>query len=146
MKIMPPTYFVVLLIMSISLHFFLPVLQFSYFPFNYFGFVFIILGIVLNLWADSVFKKKNTTVKPNELPNVFIADGPFRFSRNPMYLGMFAILLGSGIFLGSLISFITPLVFVILIEVIFIPTEEQGMEKEFGSNYLKYKKKVRRWL
>jgi len=59
---------------------------------------------------------------------------------------MTSILLGETILLGSLFSFIFPVVFVILMNMIFIPMEEKNLEIVFGEKYLDYKKKVRRWI
>jgi len=145
-KIMPPTFFIVLLIVAIGLHFVLPIMKFVFSPYNYVGILFIVFGIVLNLWTDTLFKKKQTTVKPYEMPNFFIDYGPFSLSRHPMYLGMFSILLGTAIFLGSLSSFVSTLLFIIIIERMFIPTEEKNLEKKFGSKYTDYKKRARRWI
>ena len=145
-KIMPPTYFIVLLFSSIGLHFLFPVMRLISLPYNYLGILIIIFGIILNLWTDSLFKKRQTTVKPHEMPNFFISSGPFRISRHPMYLGMILILLGVAAFLGSLISFVFPIIFVMIMEKLFIPMEEKNLEKEFGDKYIAYKKRVRKWI
>ena len=135
-----------LLVLSILLHFLFPLVRFSYSPYNYIGALLIIFGIFLNLKADSMFKKSRTTVKPHLMPSSFEVSGPFRISRHPMYLGMFLILFGAALIMGSLISFILSFVFVALMEILFIPEEEKNMEKAFGKKYLDYKKKVRRWI
>jgi len=145
-KIMPPTYFIVLLFSSIGLHFLFPVMRLISLPYNYLGILIIIFGIILNLWTDSLFKKRQTTVKPHEMPNFFISSGPFRISRHPMYLGMTLILLGVAVFFGSLISFVFPIIFVMIMEKLFIPMEEKNLEKEFGDKYIAYKKRVRKWI
>ena len=85
-------------------------------------------------------------MKPNENPRCLIVAGPFAISRHPMYLGMFSILLGSAVFLGSLVTFVFPIIFVVLAEILFIGMEEINLEKAFGKKFLKYKKKVGRWL
>jgi len=143
---MPTTYFMALLALSILLHFFFPLVRFSYSPYNYIGALLIIFGIFLNLQADSMFKKSRTTVKPHLMPSSFEVSGPFKISRHPMYLGMFLILLGSAIIMSSLTTFIFPFAFVALMEILFIPKEEKNMEKAFRKKYLEYKKKVRRWI
>jgi len=143
---MPPTYFLVLVLLSIGFHFLFPVLKFVFPPYNYLGIGLIVFGIVINLWTDFLFKKKQITVKPYEMPNFLIVSGPFKLSRHPMYLGMLSILFGMAIFLGSLITFIFPVLFVIIIEKLFIPIEEKNLEKKFGNKYVDYKKRVRRWI
>lgn len=80
------------------------------------------------------------------MPKKLITSRLFRIGRNPTYLGMIISLIGEAIFLGSLITFIIPIVFAVLINIINIPFEEKNLEKAFGKEYLAYKKKVRRWI
>ena len=145
-KILPPTYFILLLILSIGLHFIFPIKKIIFPPYTYFGWIFIIFGAVLNLWTDSLFKKNKTTVKPFEKPAELITVGPFKISRHPMYLGMTAILLGVAILHGTLITLIFPLIFIVLSETLFLSQEEKNLEETFGENYINYKNRVRRWL
>jgi protein-S-isoprenylcysteine O-methyltransferase Ste14 len=63
-----------------------------------------------------------------------------------MYLGMLSILIGTAIYLQSIFTFIPSIVFIILIEKVFIPIEEKNLAKQFGKEYKRYKNKVRRWL
>ena len=146
MKIMPTTYFIIFLILSIALHFIYPIKKIIFPPYTYSGYLLIVLGIVLNLWTDLLFKKYKTTVKPHKKPKKLITNGPFSASRHPMYLGMVLILLGVAIIHGTLITFIFPIIFVILMEILFIPVEENNIKRIFGKKYLNYKKKVRRWI
>jgi len=145
-RIMPPTYFMFLLALSVLLHFLFPLVRFSYSPYNYIGTLLIIFGIFLNLKADSMFKKSRTTIKPHLMPSFFEVSGPFRINRHPMYLGMFLILFGTALIMSFLTAFIISFVFIALIEILFISKEEKNMEKAFGKKYLNYKKKVRRWI
>lgn len=145
-KINPPTYFLVLLVLLVAFHFLLPVVQVIPQPVNYLGVIPMALGIVLNLWTDSLFKREGTTVKPGEKPRILVASGPYSISRHPMYLGFFLFLLGIALMAGSIISFVFPIAMFIILEAIFIPLEEENMGKAFGKEYLGYKKKVRRWI
>ena len=145
-NIMPPTYLTIFLILAICLHFIFPIMRIIHSPYTYIGILLIVLGVWIDVWADAIFKKRNTTVKPHEKPSHLEVNGPFRISRHPMYLGMAVVLLGIDVFLGTLVTFVFPLVFVILMEVLFIPMEEKSMENVFGKKYLDYKKKVRRWI
>jgi protein-S-isoprenylcysteine O-methyltransferase Ste14 len=145
-KPLPPTYFIILLLLSIGLHFVFPIKKLIFPPYTYFGFALIVFGGVINIWADLLLKKKKTTVKPYENPTYLITSGPFRISRNPQYLGFTAILLGVVINHGTVITFTSPITFFILIELLFIPFEEKKLERTFGKEYLEYKNRVRRWL
>jgi protein-S-isoprenylcysteine O-methyltransferase Ste14 len=133
-----------LLILSIIVHFVFPVKKIIYPPITYIGFLIIIFGVILNLWTDHIFKQKNTTVKPYLNPTELIKTGPFQISRHPMYLGMASVLLGVAINHGTVSTFITPIIFIILMEVLFIPIEEKNLTNLFGKEYIAYKQEVRR--
>ena len=143
---LPPTYFLIRLLLAIALHFVLPLTKLINPPYSYAGVLLIGIGIWLNIWADCLFKVKNTTVKPFEKTTYFIQEGPFRFSRHPMYLGMVIILVGVAILLGSVSPFICPLSFFITISIFFIPQEEKTLEKTFGQDFINYKRRVRCWI
>lgn len=125
---------------------YLPLLKLLHYPLSLVGVVPITFGVVLNLCADSLFKKNKTTVKPHLKPSTLITSGVFRVSRNPLYLGMLLILLGASICVGSLTAFISPILFFLISELDFIPWEESVMEDAFGEPYLEYKKRVGRWI
>ena len=145
-KILPPTYFMIFLLLSAGLHFIFPIKRLIFTPYTYSGTILIVLGIILNIWSDQLLKKKKTTVKPFEKPTSLETSGPFKISRHPMYLGMASVLLGVSIVLGSLITFIFPIIFIITAEKMFISVEEKNLEKTFGKKYLDYKNKVRKWI
>jgi len=145
-KIFPPTHFYTYLLISVLLHFLLPVKQIVHPPLIYLGWLLIIAGSALNIWSDQLFKKQKTTVKPNKKPTRLIDYGPFRISRNPMYLGMAVILFGVGIFLGTITAFTGAVLFIIAMEIYFISDEEKSMHEAFGSEFENYKAKVRRWI
>ncbi len=140
-KLMPPFYFVILLIFSIALHFIFPIKKIIFPPYTYLGWILIIFGAILNLWVDRIFKKKKTTIKPNEIPNKLIKTGPFKIFSHPVYVGMALILLGVAILHGTIITFIPLLIFIIIIRAKFIPLEEGNLKKKFGKEYIEYKKK-----
>lgn len=131
---------------AVLIHFVLPIIQLINYPLNWSGLLFILAGGILNIWADRLFKQNNTTVKPDETPTSLIKNGPFRFSRNPMYLGMEFLLIGVGLILGSGTSFVGALLFPLIIELKFIRREEKIMAEIFGDEFETYKKKVARWI
>ena len=94
-------YFIILLVLSVLLNFIFPVLAFLSPPFTYFGFLIIGFGFVLALWSRSLFLKNSTTLQPSEEPTSLVTSGPFRISRNPIYLGMASILLGVAVLHGN---------------------------------------------
>ena len=145
-KILPPTHFYIYLVISILLHYAIPIIQVFNYPYYLIGFLFFIIGTGLNIWADILLKKQKPTVKPYEKPTTLIETGAFKISRNPMYLGLAVILFGAGFILGSATSFVGVILFVAAMEIAFIPQEEKTLLEQFGEKYQVYKKKVRRWI
>lgn len=145
-KVLPPTCFGISFVHLVCLYLIFQSDPVVPSPYRYFGAVLIVFGIILNTWADILFKRENTTVKSYGEPTSLITSGPFRISRHPMYLGMSSILIGMAMLMGSLVSFVFPLTFIIIMERRFIPMEEGNLEKAFGTQYRDYKKRVRRWV
>lgn len=139
-------YFIILLVLSVLLNFLFPVTTFLFPPATYSGFLFIGFGLVLAFWSRSLFQKNTTTLQLSEEPTLLVTSGPFRLSRNPIYLGMASILLGVAVVLGTLVALAFPVIFVTLIDFFIIPGEEGKLEKIFGDPYRVYKKSVRRWV
>ena len=75
-----------------------------------------------------------------------VTEGPYHYSRNPMYAGLALTLAGLALVLGSLSPLIVPPIFVWWITTRFIQKEEAMLEQRFGAQYLDYKQRVRRWL
>jgi|SRR3989344_6650607 len=144
-KILPPHVAIVSLIVVIILHYLFPT-PFISKPFNYFGIVLVVAGLLILLWSFGLFKKKDTPILPGKKPSALVIEGPYKFTRNPMYLGVTTALFGIAIYLGDLLAFLAPLIFFIFVSLRFIPREEKLMEKLFGKKYLDYKRKVRRWI
>jgi protein-S-isoprenylcysteine O-methyltransferase Ste14 len=146
MKIMPTTCLLVAILLSIALHFLLPITNIIPSPWNLFGLVPLFLGIWINISADRAFKQANTTVKPFEVSKSLIQNGVFRLSRNPMYLGFVGILLGIAIMLRSISPYFPVNAYVILTERVYIQVEERMLEAKFGAEWKQYKSSVRRWI
>jgi len=145
-KFNPPLIFFSLFIISFIVSFLLPRPQLIPAPFHYLGAVFIFLGAHINIVSDRLFKLHQTPIKPYQKPNFLITSGPYKISRNPMYLGMFLLLFGLAIYLQSAFTLLVPIIFIIFIQKYFIPIEETNLKKQFGQKYQQYQKKVRRWL
>jgi len=142
----PPFYLLLSIIALFVLNYTVPISVLFYPPFNYFGVVIVFLGLALILWHADYFKKYETPIKPFEQSTHLIKEGLYKYSRNPIYLGMGVILFGGAMILGSFSPFLVVPVFIIIIERAFIVKEEKFLENIFGNEYLDYKKSVRRWL
>jgi protein-S-isoprenylcysteine O-methyltransferase Ste14 len=145
-RFMPPVYFLVSLIVMVLLSF-VPVGS-GVIPntFKYAGAALILLGVGVAIVAARSFDKAGTTIRPFDTSSALVTHGPFRFTRNPMYLSMAVALLGTGIALGDVLPFVVIPAFVSILQLRFIRHEEAMMEAEFGDAYRAYKERVRRWL
>ena len=114
--------------------------------FAYAGLALVALGLVMNLWASNSFQAARTTIKPFETPKALVTRGIYRYTRNPMYLGMLLILIGLWLSLGTLSPglAVPPLVWVIRTR--FIGPEEKQLEEVFGEGFRTYCSAVRRWI
>lgn len=130
----------------IGLHFLIPGGKLIPFPWTLWGAPLIIIGVIMNITGATRFGKVETTIRPYEVSSFLVTEGLFRFSRNPMYLGMLFVLIGVALFLGSLTPYLVALAFFVLINELFIKVEEKMLEERFGQGYLAYKQRVRRWM
>ena len=146
MKIRPPFIAISYLLIAFGLDLLFPTKKIIIFPNNLIGVLIIVGGISLVVSAAILFKKEGTPKNPFKKPTVMISSGPYKFTRNPMYVGVTLVSLGISVLIGTYIMFLAPLAFLLTINFTFIPREEKIMENLFGQKYLDYKKKVRRWL
>lgn len=145
-RILPPTYFLSYLIAGFVLHRVLPITQLIGPPLTYLGVPLILTGLGVNLWGAGLFRAKGTAIKPFEASSVLVTEGPFRFSRNPMYVGGVTVLLGTAVLLGSVTAFLAPVAMFLTLQKHFILAEEAMLEATFGESYRQYKARVRRWI
>jgi len=143
---MPPTFMMIAVAAMIVLHLAVPVARLAEPPATWLGGPLIAVGLVLNLWADALFRRARTTVKPFAEARVLLRRGPFRLCRNPMYLGMVLAALGFAMLMGTLAPFVVVPVLAWLLRSRFIAVEEAMLEDTFGDDYRRYRREVRRWL
>jgi len=106
------------------------------------------LGAWVALLAVIAFVRLGTTVDPRnpDKAGQLVVMGIYRYSRNPMYLGILLMLLGIAIYLGTLSAVIVVVFFAAHIDCYQIQPEEQALEAKFGSSYREYALRVRRWI
>ena len=113
-----------------------------------FGSLMIISGLIVILSAITTFKKYHTTITPLNPANAtkLITDGIYKFSRNPMYLGLSFVLFGISIILNPIGGFFLIPLFILYLNLFQIIPEENAMVDLFKDEFLEYKKNVRRWI
>jgi len=106
------------------------------------------IGFLLLIVSIKSFIDNKTTINPLNLKKstYLVTSGVFRFSRNPMYLGMLLFLLGTAIILNIIGGLIISILFIFYMNFFQIIPEEKALENLFGKNYRNYRKTVRRWI
>jgi len=145
-KIKPPAYLLIAIFLIVIIHFTLPIMKLVASPWTLLGTIPLVAGIVINLNADQLFHQANTAVCPFEASSALVTYGPYRFTRNPMYLGFTFVLFGVSILAGSLTPYGIVLAYVVLMDRMFIKMEEQKLAATFGAQWEEYKSQTRRWL
>tara|TARA_Y100000813_G_scaffold190839_1_gene167335 strand:+ start:226 stop:660 length:435 start_codon:yes stop_codon:yes gene_type:complete len=110
------------------------------------GLILILSGISLVFVSFRFMRKMKTTFIPDGTPEVLISSGPFKFSRNPIYLGMLTILVGVAFLMSSLSAIIIAFVFGTIINFTWIAHEEKKLHELFSEDWENYSSKVRRWI
>ena len=107
-----------------------------------------LVGASIDLFSAISFRRARTTVNPMKPENtsVLVTSGAYRFSRNPMYVGLLFVLVAWAVFLSSAWALVGPPLFVLYINRFQIAPEERVLAATFGAAYLAYKSSVRRWL
>lgn len=114
---------------------------------NVTGLIAVIVGLAGYTWCLAFhFMSYRTSVRVGFSPPHLVTGGPYRFSRNPMYVSGLCIWFGWTLFFGSPAVFVALLLLWFIFAFRVIPQEERRLEKLFGNEYLKYKHSVRRWL
>ena len=105
-------------------------------------------GVLIITLSIRLFKKGNTTVNPFKLDETssLITEGVYRFTRNPMYLGLLLIVISTLMFFGAWFGLIVVCFFIWYINTYQIQPEEEALQKLFGDQFTEYSKKVRRWF
>lgn len=146
MFIPPP----LVLFLAVTISFFAsklaPSLQLVLGSFQWLGTVLIAVGILLFVWSKRYFASHKTTIRPRGKPSRLITSGPYRFSRNPIYLGFLLISMGFAMLFSNILALVGPLLFFYFIRMFIVPFEEDILTKTFGDAYQKYRTRTRRWV
>lgn len=145
----PPAYFLIGLIVGFAVQHFYPihlakpghrVIMYGL------GGLWILLGLVLAGWALFGFGRAGTSPFPHAPSNNLVAGGPYRWTRNPMYISLALISIGIGLFANALWPILSVPVALVLVDVFVVRREERYLGARFGDAYREYCRRVRRWL
>lgn len=145
-RIYPPIWLLVGLIAIFALNEWYPGVRFTGIAGQAAGGVAILVGLLLLVVANGLFTRAGTDVIPFRNVSTLVTHGVYRYSRNPMYLGMVLVLAGCAVTVGALTALAVPVLFVLIIDRRFIRAEEQMLSELFPEEYAAYCARVRRWV
>jgi protein-S-isoprenylcysteine O-methyltransferase Ste14 len=115
-------------------------------PLRNFGAGTMVIGGLILVFAYGTMARAWTTINPRRHTRAIVTDGVYRFSRNPIYVGWFLVILGAGLTNGSLFEVLVACVMMALLRWAVVLPEEAYLERAFGDEYRRYKRSVRRWV
>jgi protein-S-isoprenylcysteine O-methyltransferase Ste14 len=110
------------------------------------GWVLVLLFVLWNGWSLALFGRHETGLLPGQATQAMIEEGPYRLSRNPLYVGLLALYLAIGLLVPSVWAVVLFPVAVLLVWWGAIRPEERFLHQRFGASYDDYTRRVRRWL
>tara|TARA_A100001037_G_scaffold303655_1_gene338225 strand:- start:1047 stop:1520 length:474 start_codon:yes stop_codon:yes gene_type:complete len=121
------------------------ILNISGYPIK-FGFSFIILGVILLAWSWLTFATAKTCIDIRKSTKQLVTIGPYKYSRNPMYLAYVLMYLGISIFFGHMATLLLLIPCLFALHYFAIEKEENYLKARFGEQYITYRSRVRRWF
>ena len=145
-KIPPPILALVMVVLIYLSSFFIESTTFNYQ--GSLSLLVLILGLACAIPSFKLFARYKTTISPLKPSDAtaLVTEGMYRYSRNPMYLGLLLLTIASTIWFGSWFGIIINILFIFLINFLQIIPEEEALLEIFGEEYEEYKKNVRRWI
>ena len=142
----PPFIFVGCVGLGGLLHWLFPTRVMMYAASVSIGVVLAVASMSLALWAARVMKAAGTNVRPDRPSLTVVRGGPYRFTRNPMYLSLCLLQLAVGFILDGWTPILLTIPLALILHFGVILREERYLERKFGERYLEIKREVRRWL
>ena len=145
-KIPPPILALVMIVLIYLSSFFIESTTFNYQ--GSLSVLILILGLACAIPSFKLFARYKTTISPLKPSDAtaLVTEGMYRYSRNPMYLGLLLLTIASTIWFGTWFGIIINILFIFLINFLQIIPEEEALLEIFGEEYEEYKKNVRRWI
>ncbi len=144
--IYPPIWLLFGLVATFFLNEYFPGARFTSLAGQLAGGLIIVVGLLLLVSANGLFTRAGTDVIPFRNVTTLVTDGVFRYTRNPMYLGMALVLLGCAVTVGAATSLVIPPLFMVIVQYRFILAEEAMLHGLFPEEFPAYCARVRRWL
>src|SRR5213083_1813557 len=144
--IAPPLLFILPIVASLVMEWLVPT-TFTQGVFRWnLGAIFFVAGLALNIVGFVTQKRAGTDPIPFHPSTRIVTHGPYRFSRNPMYIGLALCTLGLAFLVDCAWMLLAVPIALVLIDRLVVTREERYLERKFGEEYLSYKRRVRRWI
>lgn len=143
---LPPVWLALAMAAMWALARFAPIVTFRIGPQAALGWALIGAAVAVAVWAAIWFRRRRTSIVPHRQPEALVTEGPFRYSRNPIYAADALILVGWGLILGAASAFLVIPVFTAIIARRFIAPEEARLAAAFPDDFARWKARVRRWI
>ncbi|MBR0826528.1 isoprenylcysteine carboxylmethyltransferase family protein [Bradyrhizobium manausense] len=147
LKLPPPIWTLIYILLSAALSWWLGWPKLPGLPLPPLGIALVAIAFVSPVWAFILFRREDTEIEPTSPTNRKpVTSGPYRFTRNPMYLGLVLLALGIAVWVGAWPMLIAPVAVFATANWVHIPFEEAKMRRQFGAAYDDYVTRVRRWV
>ncbi len=110
------------------------------------GLAFVVIGVALAIWGRNTLVSAGTNVNPTRPATTIVDSGPYRFTRNPLYVSLTVMYVGLTLAFDTWWGFILLVPVLIVMHVAVIRREERYLENKFGEAYRRYRERVRRYL
>lgn len=144
--VFPPLLYGVAFLTALALHWLWPVSILSHPATLWVGVAVLVLGVALGLWGSVSLRRAGTNISPSQPTIAIVASGPFRLSRNPLYVGLSLDLLGLSLIFNTLWGVVALVPAAVVMHFGIILREERYLEAKFGESYEQYCSVVRRYL
>ncbi|MGD0464525.1 MAG: isoprenylcysteine carboxylmethyltransferase family protein [Tepidisphaeraceae bacterium] len=142
----PPLIFLAGFLVGLLLEWLVPLDRLSATTVKCIGVVVALASGILALWGRAAMRRAGTHIDPRAPALAIVTDGPFQFTRNPLYLSLVLLTLGAALVFDLLWVIVALIPVVLIIHFGVILREERYLASKFGQTYLDYKRKVRRWV
>src|SRR5206468_1549983 len=144
--IFPPVLFIGTLLLGLLLHYLWPVHVTQLLGVRIVGVTLAVASIALAVWGSKTMRRAGTNVMPIKPALTIVTNGPFRFSRNPLYLANVIFYTGLSLAFNAVWPLVLLAPMLLVVHWGIIRREERYLESKFGDTYRAYKARVRRWL
>ena len=146
-KLPPPIWALIYVLVTLAISWLLGWPELPGLPLPRLGIALALIPWALPVWAFLMFRRAGTEIDPTSPTNrALVVDGPYRYTRNPMYLGLVLVTFGIAIGIGAWPMFLAPVAVFATANWVHIPFEEAKMQRQFGAAFDEYTARVRRWI